>query len=385
MKQGRNWIFLNKIHTIVCMRNRSKVNGYPIKERLFIYYMSFFTILSLATVAANVLNGLDFSFNYKWIAIAFFCAVLMVMALKSFHVPVIHRVGTYVITLVLLPASGLSSAGLVSPGIMYSFLILILINYLMNGWERIFLDIAVILINMALIVLFEYSPDVFKQLSSQEQFLDWITNVPVVSSFIVLLLIAFEKAYESERRMNVKHSEKLEELSQTDFLTGLYNRKHLDEKLKFLWDVYLRTGNTFAVLMLDIDFFKEYNDYYGHPAGDACLKTIGSILKKRITRNTDWAYRYGGEEFLILLGFSDERAADIVAKQIQEDLSGEEIVHENSAINEFVTVSIGIACVSEACKTPQRVVEQADQALYISKKNGRNRISLSNKNNSTYH
>ncbi len=348
---------------------------YPIKERLFIYYMFFFTFLSLATITVNVFNRLDFSFNYKWIAICLFSAALMVLSFKRIYVPLVHRVGAYVITLILLPASGLSSAGLVSPGIMYSFLILILINYLITGWERIFLDIAVILINMALIVLFRYYPGIFKHLNVQEQFVDWIINVPVVSGFIVVLLIAFEKAYETERKINIKHSEKFKQISLTDYLTGLHNRKHLDEKLKLVWDVYLRTGSTFSVLMLDIDFFKEYNDYYGHLKGDECLRTIGSILKNRIIRNTDWAYRYGGEEFLILLGFSDVTAAGIVAKQIQEDLSRVKIIHKNSSINDLVTVSIGIAGVFPAHKTPQTVIEQADKALYISKKNGRNRIT----------
>ncbi len=339
--------------------------------------MSFFVVLSLTTVAVNVLNSLDFTFNYKWLTIALFSTVLMVMAYRRFHVPVIHRIGTYVISLILLPAGILASAGLVSPGIMYSFLILILINYLMYGWERIFLDIAVIIINMALIFLYHYSPDVFKHLTPQEQFLDWITNVPIVSGFIVLLLIAFEKAYETERRMNVKNTETLKQLSVTDYLTGLYNRKHLDEKLKFLWDVYVRIGNTFSVIMMDIDFFKEYNDRYGHPAGDNCLKILGSILKKRIARNTDWPYRYGGEELLILLGFSDTEAANVVAKQIQEDILMAKIIHEDSPISNFLTVSMGIACVSDTCKSPQEVIEQADKALYISKKNGRNRITLS--------
>jgi len=264
-------------------------NDYPIKERIFIYYMFFFAVLSSATIEVNILNGLAFSFNYKWIAIAVFSSFLLVIAYKRIRIPLIHRTGVYVLVLILLPASGLSSAGLVSPGIMYSFLIMILINYLFTGYERVILNIAVILINMALIILFRFYPDIFKHLTRQEQFLDWIINVPVVSTFIVIQLIAFERAYETERRTNEKHAEMLKQLSLTDYLTGLYNRKHLEEKLKFLCDIYKRTSVSFSVLMMDIDFFKEYNDRYGHIAGDDCLKTMGSILKRRISRNTDWA------------------------------------------------------------------------------------------------
>ncbi len=351
-------------------------NEYPIKERIFIYYMFFFAVLSSATIGVNILNNLDFSFNYKWISIAVFSSFLLVIAYKKIRIPLVHRIGAYILVLILLPASGLSSAGLVSPGIMYSFLVLILINYLFTGFERVFLNIAAILINMALIILFRFYPEIFKHLTRQEQFLDWITNVPVVSTFIVILLIAFERAYETERKTNEQHTEMLKQLSLTDFLTGLYNRKHLEEKLKFLCDIFKRTSESFSVLMMDIDFFKEYNDRYGHIAGDDCLKTMGSILKRRISRNTDWAYRYGGEEFLVLLGFSDEKAALIVAKQIQEDLAAAKIIHEKSSVDNFLTVSIGIASVHGECQPPKIILEQADEAMYKSKKNGRNTITL---------
>ncbi len=350
--------------------------NYSIKERIFIYYMFFFALMAAVTTGVNILNNLAFSFNYKWIAIAVFSTVLLVLSYKKIRIPLVHRIGAYVLVLILLPASGLSSAGLVSPGIMYSFLLLILINYLFTGCERVFLNIGTILINMALIILFRFYPDIFKHLTPREQFLDWITNVPVVSTFIVVLLIAFERAYETEREMNEQQAKMLKQLSLTDFLTGLYNRKHLEEKLEFLCDVFKRARAPFSVLMIDIDFFKEYNDRYGHLAGDECLKIMGSILKKRISRNTDWAYRFGGEEFLILLGFSDEKAAEIVAKQIQEDLALAGIVHETSKVDDLLTVSIGIASVHTACTDPKNILEQADKALYESKRNGRNMITV---------
>lgn len=165
--------------------------------------------------------------------ITLFSTILTVMALKRYKVNLIHRIGTYCIALIILPISGLTSSGLISSGILYSLLILILINYLLRGWERIFLNIANILINMALITLFRFHPEIFKTMTSHEQFMGWIINVPIIFTFITIQLITFEKAYETERVMNEETSKKLKQLSQTDFLTGLFNRAHLEEKLSF--------------------------------------------------------------------------------------------------------------------------------------------------------
>ncbi len=348
---------------------------FSVKERIFLYYMFFFALLSAFTILSNTLYGLDFSFDYKWIMITLFSTILTVMALKRYKVNLIHRIGTYCIALVILPVSGLTSSGLISSGILYSLLILILINYLLRGWERIFLNIANILINMALITLFRFHPEIFKTMTSHEQFMGWIINVPIIFTFITIQLITFEKAYETERVMNEETSKKLKQLSQTDFLTGLFNRAHLEEKLSFLNNVYARTETPYSIIMIDIDYFKAYNDLHGHLEGDKCLKNFGALLRDRITRNTDWAYRYGGEEFLILLGFAEEKGAEFVARLIQKDLEEVAIPHGGSVVNKNVTISIGIATIRKNLQSHETIIKYADKALYNSKKNGRNRIS----------
>lgn len=350
-----------------------KVSGfsvvYPVKERIFIYFLIFFTVLSILTGISNRINGLDISFNYKWFTSTLISLIMLFFAFKRYKVDLLHRVSLYFFIFILLPASGFTSTGLVGPGIVYSFILLVVINYLMSGKERIFLDLSVILVNIMITVIFKFYPEVFKPVTSQEQFFDWVVTIPVVSVFVSVLLIAFERAYETK-------SERLKELSIRDPLTGLYNRIHMGGKLSFLHDAFLRTGVSYSVIMIDIDFFKKYNDLYGHPAGDECLIKFGRILKDRIYRNTDWVYRYGGEEFLILLGFSNEKSAELVAKQIQKDLESRAIIHESSEINRFVTVSIGIASIKDPRHDPEMIIKFADEALYRSKKNGRNRISI---------
>ncbi len=345
---------------------------YPLKERVFLSTLVFFAVLCVVTVVTNLVRELDFFFNYKWVAMAIFAAILFCFALRRTRLGVVHRIGIYGLIFVILPLSWLSSSGLQSPAVTYSLLILIFLNYLTDGRERIILNVATIAINLALIALYRLHPEVFKGMTPHEQFLDWMVNVPVVFVIAAILLVAFEKAYEEERAMNEKKSEQLMRLSETDHLTGLYNRMHLKERLSFVHGTYTRVHTPYSIIIIDIDHFKEYNDHYGHLAGDQCLQRFGFLLKKRISRDTDWVCRYGGEEFLIILGFTDKRGAHTVADQIREDLAKTAIPHPGGA---FLTVSMGIATVGIAIHNPTILLEQADEALYGSKQKGRNRIT----------
>ena len=347
---------------------------YPIKERIFLYYMVFCAFLAAFTVVINMLYGFDFSYNYKWMIICLFCTILIIPAVQRKYLGIVHRIGIYCLVFVLLPGSWLASAGLVSPSILYSVLILILINYLCHGWERFFLNVGMILMHMALITLFYVHPEVFKSIDRHEQYFDWIVNVPVLFVFIVMLLVTFEKAYEDERVMNEEKSAKLLRLSQTDPLTGLYNRSTMRERLDLLHSLYARTRIPYSLILIDTDFFKEYNDRYGHLKGDQCLSIVGEILGKRVVRDTDWAYRYGGDEFLVLLGFTDKQGACTVAELIQKDIQKAAISHKGAPGAARLTLSMGIATVHPEEKSPYIVLNHADQALYCSKNGGRNMI-----------
>jgi len=161
-----------------------------------------------------------------------------------------------------------------------------------------------------------------------------------------------------------------------DALTGVYNRRYLEEKVNnFIIDLS-RSNCSLSILMLDIDHFKKYNDTYGHNAGDICLKSIADIFNECITRKDDFVARYGGEEFIIILPHTDENGAQIMAQKVLDKLTSYHIPHEKNLETGYVTVSIGITTVNvKFSHNLTDYIKYADEALYMSKQNGRNRYT----------
>ena len=129
--------------------------------------------------------------------------------------------------------------------------------------------------------------------------------------------------------------------------------------------------------MIDVDFFKAYNDHYGHQAGDECLKTIAGLLSESLGRSGDMLARYGGEEFMIILPETDIKGTAAVAERLRKKVEAEEIPHKTSTINDYVTISLGTATmVPSARKNPDSLIGAADEALYKAKRSGRNRVEV---------
>jgi len=162
-----------------------------------------------------------------------------------------------------------------------------------------------------------------------------------------------------------------------DQLTGIYNRRYLDGNLKKIIKLHSRTGGSLSILMIDIDYFKKYNDTYGHDAGDSCLKAVVSALSQCIIREEDFVARYGGEEFVAVLPSTDENGARLIAEKMLEKVSECNIPHETSDIAGYVTVSVGgTAAVINHLQHGSDYIKTADKALYESKNNGRNRYTF---------
>ena len=167
-------------------------------------------------------------------------------------------------------------------------------------------------------------------------------------------------------------NEQLAQQSATDGLTGLANRRHFDEALKTEWLRAARRFSPLSLLMVDIDYFKRYNDHYGHLAGDECLRRVAQALSLCAHRAGELVARYGGEEFVILLPASDMTQACETAQRCLDQIMQEALPHGASDSSQLVTLSIGVACLQpNATLDASTLLKAADAAMYRAKSNGR--------------
>lgn len=169
-------------------------------------------------------------------------------------------------------------------------------------------------------------------------------------------------------------NKRLDELSTLDGLTGIPNRRRLDQLFPRLYAEAAREKKSLSVIMLDIDFFKGYNDYYGHLKGDEVLKAVALVLTKTLERETDFVARYGGEEFIAILANTSQKGVYLVAERMRKAVEEEAMPNAASSIAPVITISAGTAsAIPEYGKDPARIIDQADSALYKAKSTGRNR------------
>ena len=183
-------------------------------------------------------------------------------------------------------------------------------------------------------------------------------------------ITAIKRAEEALQRAN----RELEILASEDGLTRIANRRSFDGKIKLEWRRQRRAGKPVSLIMCDVDYFKRFNDTYGHQAGDRCLTKVASVIKKCIHRVSDVCARYGGEEFVILMPETDIKGARHVAERIRRGMERKRIPHEQSEAAPYVTLSFGIATVvPNDDSQPEELIESADRMLYRAKQLGRNR------------
>ncbi|TAE94534.1 MAG: diguanylate cyclase [Oscillatoriales cyanobacterium] len=180
-------------------------------------------------------------------------------------------------------------------------------------------------------------------------------------------------------------NQKLQELATTDGLTGIANRRQFDRVLMLEWRRLAREELPLSLIMFDIDFFKLYNDFYGHLGGDDCLRQVAGAIASCAKRAGDLAARYGGEEFAVVLPNTSAEGANIVARKIFDRIASLQLPHARSSINSCVTLSCGIAtAIPSPQQSPDSLIRSADSALYQAKTEGKNRIChASNKSESS--
>lgn len=172
-----------------------------------------------------------------------------------------------------------------------------------------------------------------------------------------------------------KANEQLSRLANLDGLTQVANRRRFDDYLKNEWQRHLRQQQPLSLILMDIDYFKPYNDTYGHQEGDNCLIRVAQKISNVVQRPTDLFARYGGEEFAIILPETSPHGALIVAESVKKAIDKLQIPHVKSGVSQYVTLSMGVANIIPTPQlTPENLITQADEALYQAKNEGRNRV-----------
>ena len=194
-----------------------------------------------------------------------------------------------------------------------------------------------------------------------------------VDSLVGFMFDISERKRTEEKLLGLQ--KELEELSYKDGLTGVSNRRRFDAIMEIEWDNARRNKQPLSLVMLDIDYFKQYNDHYGHLEGDQCLKLVARILGTAATRARDFVARFGGEEFVLVLPETDEAAARKIAERCRELIAQAQIAHAQSGIGTTLTISLGVNTVIPVHGDELLpFIESVDKRLYLAKQRGRNGI-----------
>ncbi len=215
--------------------------------------------------------------------------------------------------------------------------------------------------------------------------------LPIVSAFVFTALFTLSANYMMERDERNRYlltrrerglietlreaQARLTALSHIDSLTMIHNRRHFQEQLEQVWARAQHGQTPVCVLTVDVDHFKKYNDRYGHPAGDECLKAIAKVMQTHLRSPIDLVARYGGEEFIALLPSTELPVAVAVAERIREAVEALQVRHEGSDAALVLTISIGVACCrGDLARSTSALITASDAALYQAKRDGRNRV-----------
>ncbi len=205
-----------------------------------------------------------------------------------------------------------------------------------------------------------------------------ITLIPLLPQAVdvpryCVIQIVDTSIYMHREKVLQSRSDQLSREAVIDGLTGIYNRKFFNQRLPVELGQALRNDTALSLIMIDVDCFKDYNDNYGHPAGDRVLQALVKTVQQQLSRPSDLLARYGGEEFIMILSGSDQAGAQQLAEKIRVAISALALPHAYSNVAPYVTVSLGVTtCVPSGVHNPEDVLESVDQALYAAKRSGRN-------------
>jgi diguanylate cyclase (GGDEF)-like protein len=239
-------------------------------------------------------------------------------------------------------------------------------SYALTAGLKAALGIPIISNHQVLAVLVFFQKDQSKPSQRSLELVDAITTQ-------LGFMIQWKKAEADLKQANLK----LQRLATLDGLTQVANRRRFDEYLAQEWKRLLREQHPVSLILCDVDYFKQFNDHYGHQMGDECLQKVAQIMSQTIKRPADLVARYGGEEFAIIIPNTDAEGALMIAMMIQSEIKKLQIPHTKSTVSRYVTLSFGVASViPDQAFSPENLIAKADEALYEAKQKGRDRVII---------
>lgn len=315
-----------------------------------------------------------------WLAVLAFTLVTAELAVSKQYQNKAKLLLVYGVTFIIIPLWVLVHGNIALAAILYIVTILLGLNMISTKIQRVIINPFMIIFMICSMSYEYYSHNYILVMPIEGSIaIYYIVVMPIVLMLAMGLVVFIVDKYKNDRLLLEKKNEELNHLVRIDALTGLYNKQFLNEQIKIYMSISRRTNVPLSVLVLDIDYFKNYNDRYGHMQGDDCLVKVAEIINDSVHRKSDNVFRFGGEEFVILLHNVDASNALEVGQRVVDNVREAKIRNSGSKIDSFITVSAGLFTFDgKKAMTTNSVIRMADEALYMAKNEGRNRICTLN-------
>ncbi len=338
----------------VMLNNRN----YPLEERMVFFVYLTMVLSAFMIVVMNIVTDLPMVNNIKWVVfIVFIVAVAFFYIKKESSRRLIRNISFILTIFVIFPILYIISGGLKTSAIPYMIVFLLALIHSFSGKMRIILLSSYILIAQGLMIINYLLPDIFPYVSDETMVLDWVTNTPVILILISLLALWVSNEHHYERNKATEFSLEMEQISKSDTLTGIFNRRYLNERVQ---ELYENDGNV-CLFIFDIDRFKNINDTLGHAEGDRILIKVAEYMMEIFGEMT--SIRFGGDEFLLIGRGCPPTVMDEKLREFRKIL--------NDNLN--VTISGGIVKYNGDL---EKALKKADGLLYKAKNDGKNKVII---------
>lgn len=282
----------------------------------------------------------------------------------------------YGTSLVLIPAWSVVHGTIALSAVLYIVTILFALNMIATRMQRIIINPFVLLYLIGTMSYEYYTKNYIVIIPIEgELAVYYIIIIPVMLMVGMFVFVYMTDNYKREHFLLEQKNLELQRLMRIDTLTGLYNKQFLNEQIGVFMSIAKRNGVPLSVIVIDIDYFKNYNDRYGHIQGDRCLVRVAEAIRDSVLRKSDSVFRFGGEEFVVLLHDVSKENAEVVGQRLVDNIRAAKIRNSGSAIDEYVTISAGLYTYDGKKEmTTNSVIRMADEALYMAKNSGRNKF-----------